>query len=116
MVGATEFKAKCLALIDEMERSGEPLTITHRGKASITLTAQRPAPMPIASAFGLLNGTVTIHGDIDGPIDLDWEENGSRTGTSSSVTTSRDRPRHQRRLPIDDGRGATGRDDPAGAG
>ena len=73
MVQATEFKAKCLALIDEMERSGEPLTITRRGKPSITLTAQREAPPPINSIFGCMKGTVTIHGDIVGPVDPDWE-------------------------------------------
>ena len=73
MVPATEFKAKCLALIDEMERSGEPLTVTRRGKASITLTANRPAPPSIDSIWGSLKGTVTIHGDLDEPLDPDWE-------------------------------------------
>ena len=74
MVPATEFKAKCLALIDEMERSGEPLTVTRRGKPSITLTAQRPKPRRIDSLYGCMAGTVTIHGDLDKPIDPDWEE------------------------------------------
>jgi len=31
IVGATEFKAKCLALLDEIEQSGGPITITRRG-------------------------------------------------------------------------------------
>ena len=31
IVGATEFKAKCLALLDEIEQRGEPITITRRG-------------------------------------------------------------------------------------
>ncbi|PZQ59595.1 MAG: hypothetical protein DI544_10680 [Sphingomonas taxi] len=35
MVGITEFKAKCIALLDEMHRSGEPLIITRRGKPSL---------------------------------------------------------------------------------
>ena len=73
-VGATEFKAKCLAMIDEMERSGEPLTITRRGKPSITLTARTPAPPPISDVIGCMKGTMTIHGDITAPIDPDWEE------------------------------------------
>ena len=46
MVSATEFKAKSLALIDEMQRSGEPLTVTRRGKPSVTLVAERPEPLP----------------------------------------------------------------------
>jgi prevent-host-death family protein len=31
IVGATEFKAKCLALLDEIEQRGRPITITRRG-------------------------------------------------------------------------------------
>ena len=52
MVSATEFKAKSLALIDEMQRSGEPLTVTRRGKPSIKLKAQ-PAQKP-KSIIGML--------------------------------------------------------------
>jgi prevent-host-death family protein len=32
LVSATEFKAKCLALLDEMEQGGDPITITRRGR------------------------------------------------------------------------------------
>ncbi len=31
VVNATEFKAKCLAFLDELEQRGEPITITRRG-------------------------------------------------------------------------------------
>ena len=31
IVSATEFKAKCLALLDEIEQRGGPITITRRG-------------------------------------------------------------------------------------
>ncbi len=31
VVNATEFKAKCLAILDEIEQRGEPVTITRRG-------------------------------------------------------------------------------------
>jgi len=31
-VAATEFKAKCLALIDQVHDTGKPITITKRGK------------------------------------------------------------------------------------
>ena len=73
MVPATEFKAKCLSLIDQMQRDGQPLTITRRGKPSITLTAEQAAPLTIDSIFGCMKGTVTIHGDLDEPLDRDWE-------------------------------------------
>lgn len=31
-INASEFKAKCLALLDQVARTGEPLTILKRGK------------------------------------------------------------------------------------
>ena len=79
MVSATEFKAKSLALIDEMQRSGEPLTVTRRGKPSIKLVAER-AEKPrrkIEEVFGSLKGTVTWAPGVDptaSVLDDDWEE------------------------------------------
>ncbi|HEY0114308.1 MAG TPA: type II toxin-antitoxin system Phd/YefM family antitoxin [Allosphingosinicella sp.] len=32
MIGAAEFKAHCLRILDEVERTGEPVTITKRGR------------------------------------------------------------------------------------
>ncbi len=79
MVSATEFKAKSLKLIDEMERSGESLTITRRGKTSLTLTAHKVGMERPASLIGCLKGSLTILGDIVGPVDPDgesaWEAN-----------------------------------------
>ena len=76
MVSATEFKAKCLALIDEMERSGEPLTVTRRGKSSLTLAAQRADKLEKPDIFGCMKGTFTIADDFDfdEPLDPNWEE------------------------------------------
>jgi PHD/YefM family antitoxin component YafN of YafNO toxin-antitoxin module len=34
MIKASEFKAKCLALMDEVERIGKRLVITRNGKAN----------------------------------------------------------------------------------
>lgn len=48
VVSASEFKAKCLKLIDEMQRDGEPVTITRRGKVVAQLTPKKGAvAMPI---------------------------------------------------------------------
>lgn len=52
MVGATEFKAKCLRLIEQMQADGEPITITKRGKPVATLKpirAKQAKPL-----FGLM--------------------------------------------------------------
>ena len=37
MVSATEFKAKCLALLDEVGRDGGTITITKRGRPAALL-------------------------------------------------------------------------------
>jgi prevent-host-death family protein len=40
-VSATDFKAHCLALLDQMEQNGEPITITRRG---LPVAVLHPAP------------------------------------------------------------------------
>jgi len=42
VIGAAEFKAKCLRILDEVERTGEPVTITKRGRVVGEL--RPPAP------------------------------------------------------------------------
>jgi prevent-host-death family protein len=44
VVSATEFKAKCLKLIDEMQKDGEPVTVTKRGKVVAELTPKSDVP------------------------------------------------------------------------
>jgi len=39
-ISATEFKAKCLALIDQVHESGEPVLITKRGRIVASLIPQ----------------------------------------------------------------------------
>ena len=82
-VGAAEFKAKCLKLIDEMQADGESITITKRGKPVAVLTAakeEKPAP---DSLFGAMKGTVLFFEDplgpaYDGPwnaeLDAPWDD------------------------------------------
>ena len=37
VVSATEFKAKCLALLDEIDHNGETITVTKRGRPMATI-------------------------------------------------------------------------------
>jgi len=71
-VSATEFKAKCLAYLDEIEQHGGPITITRRGRPVAVLgPAKRTA---WKSPRNSLAGKVRIVGDI---VNLDtsnlWE-------------------------------------------
>ena len=72
-INAAAFKAQCLALIDEVAESGQPITITKRGKAKVQLIAVREKPKTL---WGATKGTFKIVGDIVGPIvDKDeWDE------------------------------------------
>ena len=59
-IGAAEFKAKCLRLINEMDDDGEPVTITKRGRA-VLYPAPRVADQP--SILGALRGSVLAYDD-----------------------------------------------------
>src|SRR5690606_9258366 len=65
---ASEFKAKCLGLLDEVAQTGETLVITKRGKPIARLSSATKPRRPI---FGALKGW--IEGDIEGPAEVEWE-------------------------------------------
>ena len=71
-IKASEFKAKCLALMDEVADTGEEIVITKRGAPVARLAPYRGKPEPF---IGADRGLIKIHGDIVGPVmDDDWEE------------------------------------------
>jgi prevent-host-death family protein len=61
-IPAGEFKAKCLQLLDEVQRTGGMIIVTKRGKPVARLTA--PPAEHTESVFGRQKGSVTILGDI----------------------------------------------------
>lgn len=69
-IKASEFKAKCLALMDEVARTGEPVLVTKNGKPVAELRPHRPRPK---SARGVWKDRLVIKGDIVSPIDVEWE-------------------------------------------
>src|SRR5262245_35064614 len=70
-INAAAFKARCLKLIDEVAESGQPVTITKRGKAKVQVVAVREKPRTL---WGATKGTFKIVGDIVGPIVDEWDE------------------------------------------
>ncbi len=70
---ATDFKARCLAILDEVAETGEPITISKRGKAVVQLfpAIRSEAEYPQFS----LRGTVKDIGDIIEPTipAADWD-------------------------------------------
>ncbi|WP_377290260.1 type II toxin-antitoxin system Phd/YefM family antitoxin [Rhizobium sp. SG2393] len=75
MIGAAEFKAKCLSLIDEVAETREPVIVTKRGKALAVLTPLPPL-QPSPSIVGALRGSVLRFDDPFAPVaDGDWDAN-----------------------------------------
>lgn len=62
---AGEFKAQCLAVMDQVSESGEPVVITKHGKPVVKLV---PAEKQADDLFGYMAGKVKIVGDIVGPV------------------------------------------------
>lgn len=56
---ATDFKARCLALIDRVHERGEPIVITKRGRVVASLVRAGGDERP----WVRLQGTVRWHGD-----------------------------------------------------
>jgi prevent-host-death family protein len=70
-VGATEFKAKCLELMDEVhDRKRNSIVITKRGKPYVKVV---PVDQPAGPFRGCMKGTVTILGDLTAPLDVEWD-------------------------------------------
>ena len=69
---AGEFKTQCLAVMDKVLQTGEPVLITKHGKPVAKLV---PADQPADDIFGFMAGKVKIVGDIVSPVTplSDWE-------------------------------------------
>ena len=69
-IKASEFKAKCLQLMDEVAETGDEIVITKNGRPVSRLVPYREKPK---TWFGRDRDIIQIHGDIVSPIDVEWE-------------------------------------------
>ena len=69
-IKASEFKAKCLKLMDEVAETGEEIVITKNGRPVTRLVAYKAKKN---KWFGADEGIIEITGDIVSPIDVEWE-------------------------------------------
>lgn len=67
-IKASEFKAKCLQLMDEVAATGQEVIIMKRGNPVAKLT---PYQHPHKAPWGAGKGQIRILGDIISPIDED---------------------------------------------
>lgn len=69
-IKASEFKAKCLRLMDEVAETGREIVITKNGRPVSRLVPHQERPETL---FGIDEGRLEIIGDIAAPIDVDWK-------------------------------------------
>lgn len=68
---ASEFKAKCLAVMDEVAKTGEAVIVTKNGQPVVELVPHKKKPK--RDLIGLLKDDLVITGDIISPIDVEWD-------------------------------------------
>lgn len=68
-IPAAVFKAECLKLMDQVEKTREPVIITKHGRPVAQLS---PVPADPRSLFGYMKNTLKIAGDIVAPLDVEW--------------------------------------------
>ena len=66
-IAAGQFKARCLALLDEVAQTGQPLVVTKRGKP-----VARVIPAEEADVNDL-HGSVLRQGDLISPVGGKWD-------------------------------------------
>jgi prevent-host-death family protein len=66
-IPAGKFKAQCLAILDRVAESGEPVVVTKRGRPVAKVVPVR------TETLVSLAGSVTFHGDITAPILDEWD-------------------------------------------
>ncbi len=73
-ITATEFKARCLELMDDVAERGVRYLVTKRGVPVAELV---PVAEAAVSPFGILRGTVIEEGDVGSPDPAVWADSHS---------------------------------------
>ena len=67
-ISVSKFKATCLALLERVRVSGEPILITKRGEPIAQVLPPPPPEQTGRSAFGCARGRMEVVGDIVSPL------------------------------------------------
>jgi antitoxin (DNA-binding transcriptional repressor) of toxin-antitoxin stability system len=73
-VAISEFKAKCLSLLDQIQKTKKPIIVTRFGKPIAQVGPPPPQPT-VGSWLGSMKGEIEILGDIMSPAtdEDEWE-------------------------------------------
>ena len=69
-IKASEFKAKCLQLMNQVNETGEEIIVTKNGKPVSKLV---PYTAPVSSLFGLHKNKVQSMDSLIAPVDETWD-------------------------------------------
>jgi prevent-host-death family protein len=69
-IKASEFKAKCLHLMDEVNKTGKEILITKNGKPVSILKPYKAVPKTL---FGLHKGKLHSKDDLIAPLEIRWD-------------------------------------------
>ena len=69
-VPATEFKAHCLALLEEVRETRQPLLVTRHGRPVVEISPYAPKG---DAQTNPLKGSILYEGDLISPIDEKWD-------------------------------------------
>jgi prevent-host-death family protein len=72
-IPAGAFKAQCLHLMDEVQKTRVPLVITKRGKPVASLVPIAEEKKTFRPLYGRMRGQIKILGDIISPLPNEWE-------------------------------------------
>lgn len=67
---AGSFKARCLAVMAEVQATREPVLVTKRGKPLVKVV---PLDGQADNLFGYMKGKAKIVGDIESPLPVKWK-------------------------------------------
>ena len=74
VIAISRFKATCLAILERVRKTGEPILVTRRGKPVAQIQPPPPPEATRKSLFGRMKGTAEVEGDIVSPLSAqDWE-------------------------------------------
>lgn len=69
-MNASQFKARCLQVLDQVAESGHGVVVTKRGKPVARVVPMVDRPEQIV---GAMKGEIEIRGDIISPLGVEWE-------------------------------------------
>jgi prevent-host-death family protein len=70
-ISASDFKARCAQVIDEVSKGSGSVVITKRGKPIAKLVPVEKKKR--TTLFGFAPGCIKVHGDIVAPVEVEWD-------------------------------------------